>query len=120
MQRTDHEGMLAIRQRDDHALADDSRVLGMLDPKNLTAAAMNLKGAERHARQKMSHLFKHGAKLRCPWASGKPPATRFKPWPREPLVRTSHIQARERKRPRLSLGKKRAAAMIVTARARRG
>jgi hypothetical protein len=59
VERTDHDSTLATSQRNNDLIADHSGVLGMLDAKNLSAAAVNLERPEWCVFQKLPHLFKH-------------------------------------------------------------
>ena len=59
VQGTDHDCILVIWQSHHDLLADDCRILRMLNAEDLSAAAMNLKGPKGSALQELANLLKH-------------------------------------------------------------
>ena len=76
MQRTDHDGVFVIRQSHNDLMSDYGGVFGMLDPINLSTAAMDFKWSERRVLQKLANLFEHGARYN---AGGADARTEAKP-----------------------------------------
>src|SRR5207244_8714027 len=57
VQRSEHYGVLAVRQCDDHGMCDDRAVLGMFHAKDLARARVNLARHKRDGPKETANLF---------------------------------------------------------------
>jgi hypothetical protein len=65
MQGADHYGVPVICQSHDDLMPDYGGILRVLDPKDLSAAAMDLERAKGRVLQELAYLFEHRRRLQC-------------------------------------------------------